>query len=178
MPRPSAAWLLLLGLAAAPARAQEASAPPASLDGWSELDLRLELEGAAVVVDEHRFCDLPCRMLLAPGEHHVVLTAPEMRPRSFTRDFPEGQSLLIEGDLEGGLDGWGIALYAVGGALLAVAMSLVAWDVARNVGYADDDWTASYAACGLAPVGLALALWGAIREGPHEPDLRARFVPL
>lgn len=137
--------------------------------GWSELDLRLDTPGAAGVVDTTHFCGLPCRILLAPGEHAFRLVVPDLDPRDYVRTFEDGKSLLLEGGLvEESRDGWGIALYTIGAVALLTATALVAADVALNVGYAQGDWTKSYAAAGLGPIGLALAIWGAVRGGDIE----------
>lgn len=137
--------------------------------GWSELDLRVDTPGAAVAVDTAQFCGLPCRMLLVPGEHAFRLVAPDLEPRDYTRTLGEGDTLLLQGSMaEESSDAWGIALYTVGAAALLTAVALVAYDVAMNVGYAQGDWTQSYAAAGLGPVGLILAIWGAVRGGDVE----------
>jgi hypothetical protein len=157
-------------------------------EGWAELDLRVETPGAAVAVDTAQFCGLPCRMLLVPGEHVFTLVAPGFGPRDHMRTLLAGESLLFPErptaePSEGGAlvvgeepsagegsshDAWGIALYIIGAISILTATGLVAYDVAMNVGYAQGlesgDWTSSYVAAGLAPVGIALAIWGAVRE--------------
>jgi hypothetical protein len=173
--RRSLSGLVLLLVAAAfagPARASDEYDPdprspiPA---GWAELDLRVDTPGAAVAVDTAEFCGLPCRMLLSPGDHAFRLVAPGLEPREYTRTLVEGDTLLLQGGLaEETRDGWGIALYTVGAVFLLTAVGLVAYDVAMNVGYAQGDWTASYVAAGFGPVGLALAIWGAVRGGSVE----------
>jgi hypothetical protein len=153
-------------------------------EGWAELDLRIETPGAAVAVDTAQFCGLPCRMLLAPGDHVFTLVAPGFQPRDHVRTLIAGQSLLFperpagepsegvtpiaieEPEAGGGSshDAWGIALYILGAVSILTATALVAADVAVNVGYAQGDWTKAYVAAGLAPVGIALTIWGAVRQ--------------
>ncbi|MBI5490830.1 MAG: hypothetical protein HY905_26085 [Deltaproteobacteria bacterium] len=168
---PAALLLSLAETPGAPPDRGEYDASPSSPipPGWSELDLRIDTPGAGVVVDTAQLCGLPCRMLLAPGEHAFRLMAPDLDARDYTRTFEEGSSLLLEGGLvEESRDGWGIALYVIGAAALLTATALVAADVALNVGYAQGDWTKSYAAAGLGPIGLALSIWGAVRGGDVE----------
>jgi hypothetical protein len=167
---------LLLALAAPAANPAGSDYDPAPLSpippGWAELDLRVSTPGAAVAVDSGQFCGLPCRMLLAPGEHNLRLVAPELEARDLTRSLIDGSSLLLEGGLaeETSWNAWGIVLYALGAVAILTATGLVAYDVANNVGYAQGDWTNSYAAAGVAPVGLILAIWGAVRgAGEAEP---------
>jgi hypothetical protein len=153
-------------------------------EGWAELDLRIDTPGAAVAVDTAQFCGLPCRMLLVPGDHVFTLVAPGFGPRDHMRTLLAGESLLFperpagepsEGgapvvgetpavDGETTHDAWGIALYIIGAVSILTATALVAYDVATNVGLWQDDWTRSYVAAGLAPVGIILAIWGAVRE--------------
>ena len=153
-------------------------------EGWAELDLRIDTPGAAVAVDTAQFCGLPCRMLLAPGDHVFTLVAPGFQPRDHVRTLTAGQSLLFpegptgevtesgvpllaEEPAEGGgssHDAWGIALYIMGAVSILTATALVAADVALNIGYAQGDWTKAYVAAGLAPVGIILTIWGAVRE--------------
>jgi hypothetical protein len=161
------AFLLSLSAAGAapPDRGEYDPSPSSPVPpGWSELDLRIDTPGAAVAVDTAHFCGLPCRVLLAPGEHAFRVVAPGLDPRDYARTFEDGRSLLLEGGLvQESWDGWGIALYVIGAAALLTATGLVAADVALNVGYARHDWTKSYVAAGLGPVGLILAVWGAAR---------------
>lgn len=163
------------------ARAERAAPADPSSDippGWAELQIDLEPGGAAVAVDSGQFCGLPCRMLLAPGEHTLVLSHPDLDPRTLTRILEEGRSLRLSGSLVAQRpDAWGIALYAFGSIALLTAMGLVAWDVAVNVGYGQGDWTRAYVAAGLGPVGLALAIWGAVRGNRGEGELRETWVP-
>ncbi len=177
-----------LAVFAATATAAEREYDPAPTspipEGWAELDLRIDTPGAAVAVDTAQFCGLPCRMLLVPGEHVFTLVAPGFNPRDHVRTLVAGESLLFperpagapieEGTPavaevpadggEGGHDAWGIALYVIGAVSILTATGLVAYDLAMNFGYGRGGWTGSYVAAGLAPVGIALAIWGAVRE--------------
>lgn len=172
---------LVACLAAPAARAADpaASAPASSIPiGWAELFVDLEPGGAAVAVDSGQFCGLPCRMLLAPGEHTLVLSHPDLDPRTLTRTFDEGRSLLLGGSLVArGPDTASILLYAAGAIAILTATGLLAWDVAVNVGYGQGDWTRAYVAAGLGPVGLALAIWGAARGDAGEGELRETWIP-
>jgi hypothetical protein len=164
----------LAGPTAARAAAAEYDPAPTSPipAGWAELDLHVDAPGAAVAVDTGHFCGLPCRILLSPGAHNLRLVAPDLEPRDFTRTLDAGSSLSFAGPLvREEWDGWGIALYVLGAAALLTSIGLVASDVATNVGEARDDWTASYAAAGLGPAGLILAIWGAVRGAGSETPL-------
>jgi hypothetical protein len=68
-------------------------------------------------------------------------------------------------------------LYVLGAAALLTGMSLACYDVAMNVGYAQSDWTISYVAAGVAPLGLILAIWGAARGGGEPEELAETVVP-
>ena len=177
-----AALLALPVLLVAPAaRAAEPTTPAASStvpEGYAELHVDLGPGGVAVEVDSGQFCGVPCRMLLAPGEHTFVLSHPDLDPRTFTRTFDDGRSLLLEGSLVGEeLDTVGIVLYALGALAILTATGLVAWDVAVNVGSGGSSWTRSYVAAGLGPVGLVLAIWGAARGGTGEGEILERWSP-
>jgi hypothetical protein len=175
----AAAWMVLL--VGTVGRADEAAPPaPASTipDGYAELHVDLGPGGTAVAVDSGHFCGVPCRMLLTPGEHTFELTHPDLDPRSFTRTFDAGRTLLLEGSLVGEeLDTVGIVLYALGAIAILTATGLVAWDVAVNVGYGEGDWTRSYVAAGLGPVGLVLAIWGAARDDAGEGEITEAWAP-
>jgi hypothetical protein len=148
------------------------------LSGWSELDVRIEHSGGYLEVDTGHFCGLPCSLLLAPGEHTFHLGAPGEETQTLVRTFEPDRSLLLEGDLiDSGTDGWGVALYAVGAALLLTAVALVSYDVAVNVGEGGDDWTLSYVAAGLGPVGIALAIWGSVRRRSARSGFVESVVP-
>jgi hypothetical protein len=117
-------------------------------------------------------------MLLAPGEHTLVLSHPDLDPRTLTRTFDEGRSLLLSGSLVApGPDTAGILLYAAGAIAILTATGLLAWDVAVNVGYGQGDWTRAYVAAGLGPVGLALAIWGAARGNTGPGEIRETWSP-
>jgi hypothetical protein len=182
---PVLACLPLVATGAGAAEREYDPAPTSPIpEGWAELDLRIDTLGAAVAVDTAQFCGLPCRMLLAPGDHVFTLVAPGFQPRDHVRTLIAGQSLLfperpaaepsgggtpgvVEQPEAGGgrsHDAWGIALYIIGAVSIVAATALVAADVAVNVGYAQTDWTKAYVAAGLAPVGIALTIWGAVRE--------------
>lgn len=177
----SAVAALVVSLAAPAARAADpAESSPSSAvpEGYAELHVDLVPGGAALALDSGQFCGLPCRTLVVPGEHTFVLSHPDLDPRSFTRTFDEGRSLLLGGSLVGtGPDTLGIVLYALGAIAILTATGLVAWDVAINVGYGEADWTRSYVAAGLGPVGLILAIWGAVRGGDGEGEIRETWVP-